>query len=164
AGWRDVQRRADHPARYLLPEVLHTERCEQRGQGVARERFLLELDGLAPRRNRGSEPERADLRLERRLCGGIAVHDEGRARFLGEVAQPGEELGLVRMRGESTDRTHLAVDLEVLPVDPHLLRALLQVRAERAVALIADEEQGHTRIADERFDVLDDAPAGDHPI
>ena len=38
------------------------------------------------------------------------------------------------------------------------------MRAERAVALITDEEQGHRRIADERLDVLDDPPAGDHPI
>ena len=99
-----------------------------------------------------------------RLSLRVAMDDEGGARFLGEVAEPGEELGLVRMRGEPADRTHLAMDLEVLPVDPDLFRALLQVRAERAVALISDEEERHTRIADERLHVLDDAPAGDHAI
>src|SRR5438046_4702466 len=36
AGRRDVQRRADHPARDLLPEVLHPECCEQRDKGLAR--------------------------------------------------------------------------------------------------------------------------------
>src|SRR5439155_7983657 len=111
--------------------------ASERGQRTAHSAtFLGELDGLAPCRNRRREAERADLRLESGLRGGIAVDDEGRARFLGEVAEPGEELGLVGVRGESADRAHLAVDIEFLPVDPHLFRALLQVRAERAVALI----------------------------
>src|SRR5438552_279720 len=114
-----------------------------------------------PRRGKAAG---AQLRREGRLRVGIAVHDEGRARLRGEVTEPGEELGLGGVCGESADRTHLAMDLEVLPVDPHLFRALLQTRTERALTLIADEEQRHPRIADERLDVLDDPPAGDHPI
>src|SRR5439155_11818066 len=125
---------------------------------------LREFDHLAPRRNGRREAEGADFRLEGRLRGRIAVHDESRARLLGEVAQPGEELRFVSVCRESADRANLAADLEVLRVDPHLFRALLQTRTERALTLIADEEQRHPRIADERLDVLDDPPAGDHPI
>src|SRR5206468_239246 len=48
---RDVQRRADHPARDLLPEVLHPERGEQRDQGLVRledvNRWLGPLVGLS---------------------------------------------------------------------------------------------------------------------
>src|SRR3989442_4164297 len=120
--------------------------------------LLRELDGLAPCRNCRGEAEGADLRLKRGLCCRVAVHAECLTRLLGEVAQPCEELGLVGMCGESADRTHLAMDLEVLTVDPDLFRPLLQARAEGAVALIADEEESHTWIADERLDVLDDPP------
>src|SRR2546430_13311453 len=96
-------------------------------RGSARSgRLLRELDRLAPRRHRRREAERAHFWLERRLRRGIAVHDEGRARLLGEVAQPGEELGLVGVCRESTDRANLAADVEVLPVDPDLFRPLLQ--------------------------------------
>src|SRR5439155_26649693 len=99
---------------------------------------LRQLDGLAPRRNRRCEAEGADFRLEGRLCRGIAMHDESRARLLGEVAQPGEELRLVGVCGESADRANLAADLEVLRVYPHLFRALLLTLTECVLTLIAD--------------------------
>jgi len=44
------------------------------------------------------------------------------------------------------------------------INQLMQMRAERPVALIPNEEEGHRRIADERLDVLDDPPASDHPV
>src|SRR5687768_15149876 len=68
------------------------------------------------------------------------------------------------MRGEPADRADLAVDLALLPVDPDLLGARLKVRAQRALALVTDEQQDRVRVADEVAEMADDPPAGQHPV
>jgi len=73
------------------------------------------------------------------------VHDERQLRRDAEVPQPPEQLGLVGVGRESADRSDLARDGEILAVDPDLLRALLQLRAERAFALVAGRTAGSSR-------------------
>src|SRR5581483_1719753 len=127
-----------------------------------------ELDGLPPRRYVRGESERLHARLERRLGAGIAVDEEHRLREAGvagslalrEVGDPRLELVLVGVRGEPADRANAAAHVAWLPVELHPLRAGLQVGAERALALIADEEQGRRRIVDEVAQVMEHAPPG----
>src|SRR5439155_20055160 len=110
---------------------------------------LVQRHRLAPLRDVRRESERADLRLERGLGGRVAVRDEDRAREarvagalpVRERADPREKLGLVGMRGEAADRDDAATDVARGAVDDDLRRAALEVRAERALALIAHEEQ-----------------------
>src|SRR5512143_3762359 len=116
------------------------------------------------------EAERLQLRHDRGLGRRIAVDDEESARVsrgalrlpLHERAGPVEELRFVRMRGEAADGADLAADLAHLAVDADLLRALLQVRPQRALSLVADEEDRRRRIADEIAQMEEHPSAGEH--
>ena len=103
-----------------------------------------------------SKPERRDLRRDRGLRIGVAVDDEDASRearvavpLADGTREPVEQLGLVGVRREAADRADLAAHVVQRAVDAHLLRAGLEVRAERALALVADEEQHRARVADE---------------
>ena len=101
-----------------------------------------------PVRDVRREPEGPDLGFQGDLRVGVAVDEEDAARIAGvagplavdEATQPGEQLGLVGVGREAADGADLAADLARLAVDPDLGRAGLQVRAERALALVADEQ------------------------
>src|SRR6478672_7187716 len=82
---------------------------------------------------------------------------------LGEVAEPVEQLGLVGVGGEPADRADLAADLARLTVELDRRRAGLEMGAERALALVADEQQGRGRVADQVPEMPQDPAAGQHP-
>src|SRR5262245_60782560 len=133
---------------------------------------LVELDHLPPVRDLRLEVERLDLRLDRDLGLGVAVDEEHASResrcpgpfAVPEVRQPIEQLALVGVGREPADRPDLATDLAHLAVDPDLRCACLEVGAERALTLVADEQQDGLRVADEVSEMAQDAPAGQHPI
>ncbi len=118
------------------------------------------------------EAERLDLRLDRDLRLGIAVDEEDGFRearrpgrlAVGEMAQPIEQLGLVRVGGEAADRADLAADLARLAVELHGRRPGLEVGAERALALVADEQERRGRIADQVAQMAEHPAAGQHPV
>ena len=66
-----------------------------------------------------------------------------------EPAEPVEQLALVGVRREAGDRAHLAMDLPRLAVETDGLRTGLQVRPERPLALVADEQDRRVRVVDE---------------
>src|SRR6185436_18859264 len=118
------------------------------------------------------EPKRFDLWPDGELRLGVAVDEEDGARIAGgpgllagrEVAQPVEQLRLVGVRREAADRADAALDLARLPVEADRSRAGLEVRAERALALVADEQDRRVRIADEVAQVVHNTAAREHPI
>src|SRR5512138_964554 len=113
------------------------------------------------------QAERAHLSLERRLGGRIAVDDEDLLRpprAAAEAADPLEELALVGVRREPADRADAAAHVARLPIEHDLGRPSLQVRAERALSLIADEQQRRRGILDEVAEVMEDATPGEHPV
>src|SRR5437867_13450459 len=67
----------------------YTRRMARSARAAAAPARLREFDGLAPCGNRCGKAKGADLRLEGRLRGGVAVHDVGGARPRGKLAQPG---------------------------------------------------------------------------
>ena len=81
-----------------------------------------------------------------------------------EVAEPGEQLGLVGVGAEAADRADLAADLADLAVELDRRRAGLEVGAERADALVADEQDHRARVVDQVAQVADDPAAGQHPV
>src|SRR5262245_22325074 len=99
----------------------------------------IELDDFPPVRDLRVEAERPDLRLDRDLGIRVAVDEEHPTRVagvarplaLGEVPQPCEELVLVGVGREAADRSDLTANATLLAVDPDLLGALLEVRAQR---------------------------------
>src|SRR4051794_9960193 len=134
-------------------------------------RDSVERDGLVPGRDLDREAHRLDLRLDGVLSGRIAMDEEDALRNaslprpppLDEVAEPRPELRVVGVGAESVQRLHLAADLEVPTVDARMALALQQVRAERALALIADEQQQRPRILGDAREVMQHAAAGQHP-
>jgi hypothetical protein len=91
----------------------------------------------------------------------IAVDDEDGLRPLRggiagapEVTEPRLELVLVRVGGEAADRADAAADGDLLAVDPCRLPTVLDVASERALALVADEEEGALRVGEEVLEVM----------
>src|SRR5205823_1285241 len=84
----------------------------------------------------------------RDLGGRVAMDEEDGLREAGgsgclargEMAQPGEQLGLVGVGAEPADRADLAAHVARLAVELDGRRPGLEVGAERALALVADEQ------------------------
>src|SRR3954451_4560696 len=127
----------------------------------------VERDPFVPVRDVGGETELADLGFERDLRLRVAMDEEHAARIasvaralaVGEGAEPVEQLALVGVSRETADRTGLAPDLADLTVELDRRGARLEVRAERAFALVSDEQDRRVRVVDEVAEVADDATA-----
>src|SRR5262245_60783083 len=116
----------------------------------SRARRSRQRDAFVPARDVGLEAERAHLRFEGDLGLGVAVDEEDKARksclagspAAREIGEPGEQLRLVGVGREAADRADLTAHLAILAVDPHARCARLKMRPERALALVANEQQG----------------------
>ena len=75
-----------------------------------------------------------------------------------EMAEPGEQLALVGVRAEAADRADLAPHLADLAVELHGRRPGLEVRPERADALVADEQERRGRVVDQVAEVAETRP------
>src|SRR5438552_12042443 len=80
------------------------------------------------------------------------------------MAQPVEQLGLVGVGAEPADRADLAAYVTRLSVELDRRRPGLEMRAEGALALVPDEQEGRVRIADQVPEMTEDAAAGQHPV
>ena len=136
-------------------------------------RGQVELDPLVPVRDVRREAERLDLGLQGDLGVRVAVDEEDPARIARHrpAACPSpnspsqsSSSRLVGVRREAADRPDLAAHLAGLAVEADLLGPGLQVRAERPLALVADEQDRRRRVVDEVAQVADDAAAGEHPV
>ena len=72
----------------------------------------------------------------------VAVVDEHAAGFFREAFQPGEQAVAVGVAADAGESAHLGGDADVFAKELDLLRALDDLAAERALGLIADEEDG----------------------
>src|SRR5439155_14783812 len=130
-----------------------------------------ERHDLAPARDPRREAEGLDLRLHHDLGPRIAVDEEDRSGDAGDarpttvdkVPEPVEQSALVGMRAEAADRADLAADLPDPPVQHDRRRAGLEMGAQRALALVPDEQERRGRIVDQVPQVAQDPPAGQHP-
>ena len=87
------------------------------------------------------------------------------ALSLSERADPVEELGSSACaENPSSDRTLASHCHERCPSIVHCFTPRWRCDAERALALIADEEQRRVRIVDEIAQVVQHAPAGEHAV
>ena len=115
-----------------------------------RRRPLVQRHRLPPVRDLRREAERPDLWLDRDLRLGIAVDEEHiwgsppRPAALPSAKWPTQARSsrLVGVGAEPADRADPAADLAVLAVELDDLRPGLEVGAERALALVADEQEG----------------------
>src|SRR3954447_21084399 len=120
-------------------------------------------DRLMPGRHLRVETQSRHLWLERGLRRRISVDEidlrwhagVARTPALDEPAEPGEELGLVGVGREPVERPDRGAVANDLAVDPRGLHAGEQVRAERPLALVADEQDRGGRVVQEVFRVPD---------
>src|SRR6266550_6044957 len=132
----------------------------------------VERHCLAPVGDVRVEAERTHFRFDGDLGLSVAVDEEDASReagtpllfALGEVAEPVQQLGLVGMGREAADRADPAAYVAVLAVELDDLHPGLDVRPERSLTLVPDEQQRRVRIPDEIPQVPDDPPACQHPV
>ena len=97
------------------------------------------------------------------------VHVARHARVAGappadEAAEPREQLGLVGVRGEAVERPDRRLDLHLVAGDPRRRGAADEVAAERALALVADEQHGRRRVVEQPLRVAHGPSARQHPV
>src|SRR5918996_2426900 len=139
-----------------------------RALGVGMAGMLAQGHELPVGRQVWLETERPDALGEGGRLARITVDHEdppratvgGRGRA--EVTQPGLELIMVGMGAEARDGAHPAADRVLGAVDARALPAVGEVTAQRALSLVADEEQCAGRIGQEVLEVMHHAAAGQH--
>ena len=72
-------------------------------------------------------------------------------------AEPRQQIRLARVRAKSAERVHLGFHRDFLAEDAHFFFAVHQPPAQRAIALVADNEHVRVRLPQIGFEMMQDA-------
>src|SRR5688500_3268017 len=131
-------------ARPRIPAILRRRRswwCTPKYSPSELERFSVRGD---PHVADALVAEDRGHRLEGRS---LAVHAEGALDGGADSLHPGAQLGPVRVGRVAADGLDFGADPGLLPEDPHQVGAVLDPAAQRALALIPDEEHAVAVVA-----------------